>query len=164
MSEKYEQGMTPEAFRWMEAALGIAAGLNEALRPLIPKDPASLAPEVRRQWQQVVNAIFAGAEHADKMPACLKTATDTLSIQKGNGDTKTNEQVTPNFQRKADLSNDTKAIKAGYLDPIEIEIQHIQRTDTFTDTGCIEDCPACEIESNHRRSFGRRDKKQKTEL
>ena len=72
MSEKYEQYMTPEAFRWMEKALGCAADLNEALGPLLPKDPETLEPEVRGQWQQVVNAIFAGAEHADKMPACLK--------------------------------------------------------------------------------------------
>ena len=72
MNEELERGMTREAFLWMDEALGLAAELSEALGPLIPKDPASLPPEMREKWQRVVNALFAAADHADKMPAYLR--------------------------------------------------------------------------------------------
>lgn len=49
----------------MDGALKISADLAAAIGPLIPR-PGSLGPEQRKQWQAVVNAIYAAADYADQ--------------------------------------------------------------------------------------------------
>jgi hypothetical protein len=69
--KELEPWMTREAFEWMDAALGLAAELHDALEELLPS-PESLSVEDRRRWQIVVNTIFKSGDHADAMPQVLK--------------------------------------------------------------------------------------------
>jgi len=65
------EGMTPEVFEWMDAALRIDTELHGALKAIIPS-PESLSLEDREHWQVIIDTIFKAAAHADVMPHFLK--------------------------------------------------------------------------------------------